>query len=184
MPTRNDSDSGKPEAFRRHEADRERAQAPRDAGIERADAEAGRLVERGVDAHRLGRDRVVADRDQRAADPAADEIARRPSTAAPPRRQADEIEPLVGVQRQAERRVRLRQLHALRAAGPGVEALVGEHLRRRDGEREGREREIEAAEAQRRKAEQEARAEADEARERNRRPNRARRASTIRIAAP
>ncbi len=58
----------------------------------------------------------------------------------------------------------------MRTAGVGVEALVGEDLRRRDGEREGRERQIEAAEPERRKAEQKAGAEADEAGEGNRGP--------------
>ena len=66
--------------------------------------------------------------------------------------------------------MRLDQRQALRAAGESVEALVAENLRRRDGEREGRQRQIEAAEPQGGKAEQEARAEADRAGDRNRRP--------------
>jgi hypothetical protein len=49
------------EAVGRDELDDNRAERASDAGIERADAEGQRLVKRGVDAHRRGSDRVVAD---------------------------------------------------------------------------------------------------------------------------
>ena len=99
----------------------------------------------------------------------ADEIARRPVER---RRagEAEEIEPLIGVERQAERGVRLRELQAHRAAGIGVEPLVDEDLRRSDSEREGRQRQIEAAEPESGKAEQKAGDEAHDAGQRNGRP--------------
>ena len=124
------------------------------------------LIERGVDAHRLGRDRLVAQRDQRPPDAARDQVARR-RVEDRGEEQTDEIEPLVRAQRQGERGVRLHQRHAARSARPGVEALEGEDLRGGDGEREGGERQIESAETQRRKAEQEPGAETDEARDRD-----------------
>ena len=81
--------------------------------------------------------------------------------------ETDQIDPLVCVQAETEGRMRLRQRHALRAAGQRVEALVAEDLRSRDRKRKGRQGEVETAEAQRGKAEQESGAEADEARNRN-----------------
>ena len=62
------------EAVRRNEADRDGAERARDAGVERAHAEGQRLVERDIDAHRARRDRMVADRDQRAAGSALHQI--------------------------------------------------------------------------------------------------------------
>ena len=99
MPTRNDSDSESPKLSGETKPTAKALKPPADAGVERADAETGRLVERRVDAHRLGGDRLVADRDQRPADAPADEISRRPVE---DRRanEADEVEPLVGGQRQ------------------------------------------------------------------------------------
>jgi len=77
---------------------------------------------------------------------------------------------LVGAQGQAERGVGLGNLQTHRAAGIRVEPRVGKHLRGRDGEREGRQRQIEAAEPQGGKAEQESRAKAHRTRDRNRDP--------------
>ena len=64
----------------------------------------------------------------------------------------------------------------------GSKRLVFEQLRHRDGEREGRQREIEPFEPQRRQAEQEADGEADRAGDRQRRSNRATSVRVIRIA--
>src|SRR6185312_14638462 len=68
-------------------------------------------------------------------------------------REAEEIEPLILVERQ-HRRVRLIEHDALHAAGQRRDAIIVQELRRRDGEREGRQREIEAFEAQRRQTEE------------------------------
>src|SRR2546422_5490459 len=62
------------EGVGRDERDSERAQRPRHARVRGADAEGQRLVERAVHAHRLGGDRVVADRDDRPPRPAPQEI--------------------------------------------------------------------------------------------------------------
>ena len=172
-----------PEALGRNEADGERAQSPRDAGIERADAEARRLVERRIDAHRLGGDRLVADGDQRPPDASARQIPRRPVE----RRgadEADEIEPLVGVEPEPERRERLGERKPLRAAGEGVEARVAEDLRAW----RPRARKWRARDKGRRTGARESRT---ESRRQNRRrsrsespPKTASRTSLIRIAAP
>src|ERR1700677_5179186 len=173
-PAHNDADEkgqrkGKPEALTRDETDGERAQAPGYARIERADGEARRLVERGVDPHRLGVDRLIANGDQRPPNPPAHEIARSPIE----RRgtgEANEVQPLVGGERNPGGNAGLREGQALRAAGQGVEALVAQDLRGCDGEREGRKRKIKAAEPQRGKTEQKARDEAYDAGYRDRRP--------------
>src|ERR1700733_4898119 len=165
MPTR----KGKPEALGRHETDRERAQAPGYAGIERADPEAGRLVERSVDPHRLGGDRLIANGDQRPPNTPPHEVARSPIE----RRgacEANEIQPLVGGERNPEGHARLREGQALRAPSQRVEAFVAQDLRGCDGEREGGKRKIKAAEPERGKAEQKAGDKAHDAGKRDRRP--------------
>src|SRR3984957_4511335 len=68
----------KSEAPRRDEADSDRAQAPSHPSVERADAEACGLVERRVDPHRLGSDRMIANGDQRPPDPPPHEVPRGP----------------------------------------------------------------------------------------------------------
>ena len=94
------------EAVGRDELHRDRAERAGDAGIERADAEGQRLVERGVDAHRraaIGLSRIAM---MRAAAAAAHQIGgaeiHHQRTA-----RVKIVEPLVGVDRQAERRVGL-----------------------------------------------------------------------------
>ena len=134
----------------------DRAERAGDAGVERADAEGQRLVERDVDAHRTApRSDCRGSRSSRArCGCRRDWRRRRYMTSSDHER--EEIEPLVGIERQAERRIRLDDDDALHAAGPVLERRRLQDLRRRDGEREGREREIDALEPQRRQAEQEA----------------------------
>ena len=69
---------GQAEALRRNEADRDCAQTPGDARIERAHAEAGGLVQRRIDPHRFGGDRLIAKGDERTPDPPAHQVARGP----------------------------------------------------------------------------------------------------------
>src|SRR5580693_6681883 len=138
-PAHDDADEkgqrkGKPEALRRDETDRERAQAPGYAGIERADAEARSLVERGVDSHRLGSDRLIANGDQRTPNTPPHEVERGPIE----RRgagEANEVQPLIGGQSNPERHGGLREREALRTAGECVKALVTQDLWGCDGER-------------------------------------------------
>ena len=112
---------------------------------------------------------MVANGHQRPPDAAAHEIAgdyeQRDG-----RRQTQPEHALVDRHRQAQQRAGLRHLQALRAIGEEIDALVGEQLRRRHGEREGRQRQIEPAEAQRWKTEKKARYETDDARDRNGQP--------------
>ena len=78
-------------------------------------------------------------------------------------RQREVIEPLVGVERQAGRRIGLHDDDALHAAGQRFERLEFQDLRHRDRQREGRQRQIEALQPQRRQAEQKADDKADPA---------------------
>src|SRR5207245_2107737 len=77
--------------------------------------------------------------------------------------ESDEVEPLVRAQRETERRAGLRQHDALRAARPVLEIL--QDLWYGEGEREGREREVESLEAERRNSEEKAGGEAEEPRD-------------------
>src|SRR5216684_2496264 len=83
--------------------------------------------------------------------------------------ETEEIEPLVAVERQPSRRVRLADDDALHAAGPRLQMLVFENLGRRDRKRERRERKIMSFEPQGRPAEQKPGDEANQAGERDRR---------------
>ena len=112
MPTRNLIE-GRRESCRARHRPTKRAQRAGNAGVHRADAEGQRFVKRGVDAHRRRCQRVVADRDDRAADAPAQQIARDDEERDRPDK-AEEIEPLVGVKRQPEWRAR-----ACRTGCPG-----------------------------------------------------------------
>ena len=107
-PTRNDDREQEIEAVGRDELDHDGAERAGDAGIEGADPEGQGLVERGVDAHRRRRDRMVADRHHRAAAAAVDEVDGGDEQHQH-HRQREVIEPLVGVERQPERRIRLQR---------------------------------------------------------------------------
>ena len=132
-----------------------------------ADAEGQRLVERDVDAHGGRRDLVVADRHHGAARARAQQVDRA-DIDCDRDRQREVIEPLVLRDRQAERRIGLGDDQALHAAGPVLENAELQQLRHGDGEREGRQRQIDAAQPQRRLAEQEARRETDQPGDRQR----------------
>ncbi len=157
------------ETVGRHELRHDGAERAGDSGEHGADAERRRFVEGIVDAHGGGRQRMVADRDERAAGaraqqvPADDEERHGDD-------EAEEIEPLVAVERQVGRRIGLGEGDALDAAGPLLDVAVFQDLRRRDRERECREREIHSFEAQGGQAEQESGDEADRAAHRHRRP--------------
>src|SRR5882762_4974762 len=142
------------EAVGRHVLHRDRAQGPRDAGVHGRYAECKRLVERVVDAHRLGGYVLVADRDQGAPDAAAQQV---PAEQKHEQRhsQSEEVQPPVRVQRNSERGFGFRDDDALHAAGPVLEVMVLQQLRHRHAEREGGEREIKPLQAQRRQPEQE-----------------------------
>src|SRR5262249_15417224 len=96
---------------------RNRPERAGDPGVERADPEGERLVEGDVDAHRARRDRILADGDDGPASAAAHQTdgARVEHDR---NRDGEEIQPLIGIDRQAERRVRLDDHHALDTAGP------------------------------------------------------------------
>ncbi len=130
----------------RDELHHDGAERPGHAAVKGADAEGRGLDDRAVDAHRLGGDRLVADRDHGAADASAQQIVRDQEQHQHDR--VDEkIEPLILVDRQTERHVGLVQHDAGKAAGPLLERLVLQHLRRGDGERERGEGEIMALQA-------------------------------------
>ena len=80
--------------------------------------------------------------------------------------------PLVGAERQPERRIGLEDVDAHHALGERLDVPVLEDLRHGDGEREGGERQIVAFEPQRGQPEQVAGDEAHERRRRQRRPER------------
>ena len=152
-----------------HELDGDRAERAGDAGVQGRDAEGQRLHHRSIDAHRLRGNGLIPDRDHRPADPAAQQVPAENEEDNDPE-QREEVEPLILVQSAPCGRVGLDDDDAHRAAGPLGERLVLEDLRHRHAERERRQREVEAFEAQRRQAEQEAGDEADRAGDRNRRP--------------
>src|SRR6185437_2710522 len=154
-------------AVGRNELHRDGPEPAGDAGDPGADAERERLVQRNIDAHRGGRDLVVADRHERAPRSRAQQIDRADIDRNRDR-EREIIEPHVLGHRQAERRIRLGHDQALHAAGPVLEETELQELWHRGREREGREREIDAGQAQRRLAEQEAHGEADDARDRQR----------------
>ena len=108
---------------------------------------------------------VVPDRDDGAADPAAQQIGPEPEQEHE-HAQGHEVEPLIGIQSQAERGAGLTQHDALRAARPVLEIL--EDLWDRQRQREGGQREIEPLEPQRRKAEEESDDQAEHAGHRDR----------------
>ena len=128
------------------------------------------LYERGVDAHRLRRDRLVADRDHAPGRCGRAAGSSRARTARPRPGEREEIEPLVLSSGSPNGASGLTMTMPCDAAGPLLEALVFQDLRHRDAEREGGEREVQAFEPQRRQAEQEAGDEADHAGDRDRRP--------------
>jgi len=124
-----------------------------------------------VDARRLRGGRVVANRDQRATDTAAQKV---PGSGErqDEYQQRKQEHPLVEAQRQAERHFRTVERHALRAAGPTLDRFVLGEDRNHHAQGEGRHGEVHAAEAQRGPAEGEAREQAHERRKRDRGPQR------------
>src|SRR3989475_6090984 len=147
----------------------ERSKGARDAGEHGRYSECKRLVERVVDPHRLGRDVLVADRNQGAPDAATQQV---PAEQKHEQRhpQSEEVQPPVRLQRNSERGFGFRDDDALHAAGPLLEVMVLQQLRHRHAEREGGEREIKPLQAQRRQPEQEPGDEADAAGGRHYRP--------------
>src|SRR5437588_1385140 len=147
----------------------ERAEGARDAGEHGRYAERERLVERVVDAHRLGRDVLIADRDQGAPDAAAQQV---PAEHKHDERhpQSEEVQPPVRLQRNSERGFGFGDDDALHAAGPLLELMVLQQLRHRHAEREGGEGEVKPLQAQRRQPEEEPGDEADAARGGHHRP--------------
>ena len=130
------------------------------------DAERQRLVQRDVDAHGGGRDLVVADRHEGAAGARFQQIDRE-DIDRDRDREREIIQPhvlrhLVAEQR-GDRRIRLGHHQALHAAGPVLETAELQQLRHRGRQRKGRQRQIDAAQAQRRLAEQESEGKADDA---------------------
>src|SRR3954466_2111550 len=97
------------------------------AGDAGGHAEGQRLVQRDVDAHRGGRDLVVADRHEGAARTRAQQV-HRGDVNCDPDRQREIIEPHVLRQRQAERSIRLGDDETLHAAGPVLEIAELEQL--------------------------------------------------------
>ena len=131
------------------------------------DAERQRLVQRDVDAHRGRRDLVVADRHEGAARARPQQVDR--GDIDPDRDHEREIiQPHVLRHRQAERRIGLGHDQSLHAAGPVLEEAELQQLRHCDRQREGRQRQIDAAQPQRRLTEQEPEAKADDAGDRQR----------------
>src|SRR2546428_2479391 len=140
----------------------ERPKGARDAGEHGRYSECKRLVERVVDAHRLGGDVLVADRNQVAADAATQQVPAEHKHEQR-HRQGEEVQPPVRLQRNSERGFGFREDDALHAAGPLLEVMVLQQLRHRYAEREGGEREIKPLQAQRRQPEQKPGNEADAA---------------------
>ena len=128
------------EAVGRDEGDHHRTERAGHAGERRRHAEGERLEHRQVDAHRGGRDRMVANGDQRAPDAAAQQVPRQHEHH-DGHRQREEVEPAVGVERlieeaERERRLGLDQHDALHAAGVVLQVLVLQQLRHRQRERQ------------------------------------------------
>ena len=153
------------EAVRRHVGDGHRAQGAGHARVGGADAEGQRLVERGVDAHRLGGDRVVADGHDGPPRPPAQQVGGQ-DEGQDQQAEAQEVEPLVGIELEAPGGLRLAQHDALRATRPVLE--VFQDLRHRQRQREGRQGEVEPLQTQGRDPEQEADDQAHETGHRNR----------------
>ena len=78
-------------------------------------------------------------------------------------REREDIEPLIGVHRQTERRIRLDDGDALHPAGPRLERARLQQLRHRHRQRKRRQRKIDALEPQRRQSEQKSGDQADKA---------------------
>src|SRR3989454_1067588 len=133
-----------------------------DAGEHGRYSECKRLVERVVDPHRLGRDVLVADRNQGAPDAATQQV---PAEQKHEQRhpQSEEVQPPVRLQRNSERGFGFRDDDALHAAGPLLEVMVLQQLRHRHAEREGGKGEVKPLQAQSRQPEQEPGDEADAA---------------------
>src|SRR5262249_29395121 len=121
------------------------------------------------DAHRRSRDRMIADRDQRPADAAVQQIA--PDEEHQARdREREEIEPAVRVERNSKWCVRFDDHDALYATSPILDSLVLQQLRKLDGKGERSKREVHPSEPQRRQSEQESDDQTQRARNRNREP--------------
>ena len=95
MPIHSEIDR-KMKLVRRHEGDGDRPQRAGDAGEHRADAERQRFVERAVDPHGGRGDRLVADRDQRAADPLRSRFQASTNTKHG-HREREQVQPAVGL---------------------------------------------------------------------------------------
>ena len=106
---------------------------------------------------------IVPDRHDGPPDPPLQEIRPEPEQEHE-HREGHEVEPLIGIQLEAERRVGLAQHDTLRAARPLLEVL--EDLRHCQRQREGRQREIEPLETERGQPEQESDDQAQHARHR------------------
>ena len=104
---------------------------------------------------------MVADRHQCSPDAAAKQVPAQEEHYQHDR-QREIIEPLVRIERQAERRIRLDDHDALHPAGPLFEVLVLEQLGHRHAERKRRQREIQAFKAQGGQAEKESHDQAHE----------------------
>ena len=124
---------------------------PGDAGEGGRDAERERLVDGQLDAGRRRRHLAVADRPERAAGAAAQHEPRDARTGSPRDVQLVTVQPGVAD--------RLRRLDAVAAAEELRE--LQRQLRHGDREREGREREVDAGEAERRQPDEQAADEAD-----------------------
>ncbi len=103
----------------RDELDRDRAERPATPVYSALTPNVSDLYERGVDAHRAGRDRVVADRLDRAPGAPAQQV---PGAHEKHQHHGERevVQPTVLRDGQAERRVGLGDRHALHAAGPGA----------------------------------------------------------------
>ena len=108
---------------------------------------------------------MIADRDQRASGPSPQEIPGEDEEHDQDR-EREVVEPLIGRQLEAERRVGLGEDDALRAAGPVLEVL--QDLRHGQRQREGRQRQVEALQPQRGNAEEEPDHQAHDAGDRDR----------------
>ena len=150
-------------------ADRERRQGARDSDQHCTDAENHRLVDHDIDAQSLCSGRMIADRKDRATDPAMQQIGRQDERDRQ-YEQRQQIQPLVETQEQPERNLGYVDAHALSTPGPVLYAFVLCDAGQHGADGKGRHREMHGLHAQHGQAEQKSDHQTDRPRDRHRGP--------------